>query len=221
MLVRVEDRDTKIRRLTETQGLAAVRTIARDEAKGDRQRFEEYVSLGSAILTHVAPGYDEEAGNFSTFVNSYVRWGILDHKRGETRNRRALRAIGIALRHFGAIAEEPFNAVSDPHEHTQNQLERYVRQAVGESVLAVEALGPDEQANVGQRKATVEAILETIGEAVPQAPLVWRVFFVEQMTTEDAAAALGVSRATATRRKKALRDLLLERLADHDDNSSG
>lgn len=211
MSTATQEREAAIARLVTTTGLNAVRTVARDEAKGDRERFKEYFSLGSARLAEIASDFDEALASFNTYVHAHVRWAIRDHKRGVSRDRRAERAVGIALRHFGATTEEPFNSLSDPDETTQAQLERYVRSAVGESVLAIEALGLDELVIVGEKKASIQALVEAMGDPAPR---VWQVFFVDQMTTEEGAAALGVSRATATRYKKALSDALLERLAE-------
>lgn len=214
MTTATDEREATIAELVTTKGLNAVRVIARDEAKGDRERFKEYFALGSATLAEIAPRFDRDLATFNTYVHSYVRWAIRDHKRVESRDRRAERAVGIALRHFGATTEEPIDSISDLDEKTRAQFERYVRSAVGESVLAIEALDLDELVIANDKKASIQAMLAEMGEPAPR---VWQVFFVEQMTTDEGAAALGVSRATATRQKKALRDALLERLAEPGD----
>lgn len=211
MSTATHEREAEISRLVHSVGLNAVRVVARDEAKGDRERFKEYFSLGSARLAEIASEFDEARATFTTFVHAHVRWAIRDHRRGVTRERRAERAVGIALRHFGATTEEPIDCISDLDEKTRAQLERYARSAVGECVLAIEALGLDELVIVAEKKASIQAILVELGDPAPR---VWDVFFVQQMTTDEGAAALGVSRATAHRHRTALRDALLERLAE-------
>ena len=49
MRVQGQDKDVTSQRLPEAKGLAVVRWIARAEAKGDRERFNEYVSVNTAI----------------------------------------------------------------------------------------------------------------------------------------------------------------------------
>lgn len=206
-----KEREAKIAKLVKTIGLNAVRIVARDEAKGDPELFKEYFSLGSVRLAEIAPDFNEDLASFNTYVQAHVRWTIRDYKRGVSRSRKAERAVGIAMLHFSATTEEPFNSLSDPDEKTSAQFERYVRSAVGEGVLAVEALDIEELVILSEKKASIRAMLEEIGDPAPR---VWQVFFVEQMTIEKGAVALEVSRATATRYKTELRVELLERLAE-------
>jgi DNA-directed RNA polymerase specialized sigma24 family protein len=93
-----------------------------------------------------------------------------------------------------------------------------VRSAVSESVLAIEAVGAEELLIAHEEKVSVQAALAELDEPMQQ---VWQVFFVDQMTTVEGAAALGVSRATATRYKQALREELAVRLAKNVDRGGG
>ena len=100
MSTATQEREAKITKLVQTTGLNAVRAVARDEARGDSERFKEYFSLGSVRLAEIAPSFDEGLATFNTYVQAHVRWAIRDHKRGASRDRTAERAVGIALRHF-------------------------------------------------------------------------------------------------------------------------
>jgi RNA polymerase sigma factor FliA len=186
-----------------------VRQLARRIAMRKRMTADDLVGVGNEAAILAAREFDEARGvPWGAFAFNKIRWAMLDAARVERRSQ-----TSYADR-TPPVAVDLEMALQDTPETVRARTHAWVEEHVIEITLKVNWDGIDRQNP--EELANEHRILGAVREGLDGLPDDERVFakrfYADEKTEVEIAAELGVSRRTAQRIHKSLKDRLAKRL---------